>query len=432
MVVEQERPPPIAVGGLVAERFRVKQLVEAKYAYWQYEVVDVKALRHHERRSPLWLRLSKKRMHSPDRGQLALARAQPLIGVVSPYVVPLVAVGLYDCHCFYCLEIPKGVTLLELIEGEGAQRDLLARPSFTIQTLVMGLDFLHTRGYTITDLSARDIVVTVSGSAVLTNLGFREWERESDERLDLTGDSLAYASPEMLARESSDGVKADVFSLACLAYEVISGSFLFRFNKSYETRCRGLECVQTSALDTDQERAIAHALAAAPNGRTGSAIAFLDEFLGRERLPANLGSVSPLRLRTLILILGLVIAFLIGLALSGMLFPVRSERSLPNRPRPEPVLDGVTDDTVQGVGDPVVVAVAASRSSSHNAVADDGMASHPRRGNRLELGGVGGGGVITPFSRYRYGFGVGPFAVTCSGKRVCFLARPTTGQTFCC
>jgi serine/threonine protein kinase len=89
----------------------------------------------------------------------------------------------------------------------------------------------------------------------------------------------AYASPEMLLHQDPDP-RDDIFALACVAYELLTGRHPFAGVTALKAAHQGLKVKPVPGLDRARQRALEHALAFRQEERTPSVEAFLEEFGG--------------------------------------------------------------------------------------------------------------------------------------------------------
>src|SRR6201999_1966503 len=86
-----------------------------------------------------------------------------------------------------------------------------------------------------------------------------------------------YASPEMLENAPPDA-RDDIYALACIAHELLTGRHPFDRMMANDARDSGLKLVRRASLSAAQFRAIAHGLQFAREKRTPSVEKFMEEF----------------------------------------------------------------------------------------------------------------------------------------------------------
>ena len=169
------------------------------------------------------------------------------------------------------MELVTGQTLETILQrlGRFPVRDSLA---IVIQA-VMGLRYAHKMGVIHRDIKPSNLMLTDSGTLKIMDFGIARIQ--GSQRLTRQGDvvgTLAYASPEQLRGNEGDG-RSDLYSLATVLYEMLSGRLPFNATSDYELIRAQVETVPPplaplcGELDPEVEAALMQALAKSPEAR---------------------------------------------------------------------------------------------------------------------------------------------------------------------
>jgi serine/threonine-protein kinase len=145
-----------------------------------------------------------------------------------PHILPLYDSGNADGLLFYVMPLVEGETLRDRMTREG---QLPISDALRIANEVSdALSYAHARGVIHRDIKPENILLE-GGHAVVADFGIaRAVSAAGGARLTQTGMSVgtpAYMSPEQaVADESLDG-RSDLYSLACVVYEMLAGQAPF-------------------------------------------------------------------------------------------------------------------------------------------------------------------------------------------------------------
>ena len=134
---------------------------------------------------------------------------------------------------------------MELLDGrclqddlaEGSPTDELLALSVVVQ-VAKALEYLHTRGLVHRDIKPGNIILCDDGRAVLIDLGFAVSQARGGEESDLTSGTVHYISPEQATGSGDLDVRADIYSLGCTLYHLVTGSLPFDGSSSEEVMAR--------------------------------------------------------------------------------------------------------------------------------------------------------------------------------------------------
>jgi serine/threonine protein kinase len=129
---------------------------------------------------------------------------------------------------FIVMEFCEGSTLAELLSRHGAFPEDQAKR--VLGQLASALQFVHDRGVVHRDLKPGNVMLTPAGRVKLMDFGLaKEDERVSDDTATQTGTVIGtplYMPPGQMTGDES-GPTIDVYSFACVAYELVVGKPFF-------------------------------------------------------------------------------------------------------------------------------------------------------------------------------------------------------------
>src|SRR5687767_3687933 len=143
-------------------------------------------------------------------------------------IVPILAAGETQGLPFYTMPFVEGESMRARLAKAGA----LAVPQVIgiLRDVARALSYAHERGVVHRDIKPDNVLLS-GGTAVVTDFGIAKAisaAREQNEGATLTqlGTSIgtpAYMSPEQAAGDPSVDHRADIYSLGCMAYELLTG-----------------------------------------------------------------------------------------------------------------------------------------------------------------------------------------------------------------
>jgi tetratricopeptide (TPR) repeat protein len=236
-----------------------------------------------------------------------------------PGIVPLFDSGAAGEHLFYIMPLVEGESLRDRLKRE-AQLPLDDTLEI-LRDVASALDYAHTRGVVHRDIKPENIMLS-GGHALVADFGIaRAISNAGGERLTETSLSVgtpAYMSPEQVDSTAQIDGRADVYSLGCVAYEMLSGEPPFTgrtaqaiIARHMSERPPSLQIVR-STIPLAMQQAVERALAKLPADRYATATEFADA-VTLAQTNALSGNVAAIRAtsRTLYRVLG-------GLAFAGV------------------------------------------------------------------------------------------------------------------
>ena len=198
---------------------------------------------------------------------------------------------------FLVLEFCDGPTLKGVIKANGPIPEPEAR--LILGQLARGLRYVHAQGVIHRDLKPGNVMLNRRGEVKLTDFGLAKPEMtiatESATREGALIGTPWYMSPEHLAGEQLDA-RADIYALACLAFELLHGRSIFTSNSFLELAQEKLQLEVPQAarigggVSDEMHDFIARGLQVKPDDRTVS-LGQLEAWSGA--VPAKLCRSAP-------------------------------------------------------------------------------------------------------------------------------------------
>jgi serine/threonine-protein kinase len=147
-----------------------------------------------------------------------------------PHIVPVLTAGEVDGLPYYVMPFVKGESLnAKLKRGPLPVADVVNY----LGDVAKALSFAHSEGVVHRDIKPDNILVS-GGAATVADFGIAKAisssRREATEGLTTVGTSLGtagYMAPEQVAGDPSLDHRADIYSLGCVAYELLTGASPF-------------------------------------------------------------------------------------------------------------------------------------------------------------------------------------------------------------
>jgi serine/threonine-protein kinase len=209
--------------------------------------------------------------------------AQALAKIRHQNVVQVYAFGPVDSSFYFALEYVAGRSLQEAVDA-GETVDV-ATSMATLRAIASGLGAVHERKLVHRDIKPSNIVLESETSRpVLIDFGLARRRSTSNPRVSITAGTPMYMAPEQAADPNGTNTtfKADIYALACTAFELFTGRPVFDGTDVFEILKGHLKSPppKLSSLRPDLaalDAAFMRALAKLPEERHESATAFVDE-----------------------------------------------------------------------------------------------------------------------------------------------------------
>lgn len=212
---------------------------------------------------------------------------------------------VFDLHCandscFMAMELIEGKPLPALLHERANLRESLVRR--ILQGCAAALMHAHSCNVVHGDFRPGNIFVTADGSAKVVNFGSIDFAAaksrsvpdvaQGDDRLRIDAATSAYASPEVLEGQLPER-RDDVFSFACVAFELLALQHPFEHGRSTQARDAGWIPPRAWSLSAPQWLALLSALAWQREQRTADIGTLLTALLTKPPEPAAPPPLKP-------------------------------------------------------------------------------------------------------------------------------------------
>lgn len=284
---EGEKVSGNAEGKILNGRFEVVKWIGAGGLSIVYKALDRLKLKSDDPNPFIAVKVLKGQFHAHP-GRIAALEQEAIRSrrLVHPNIV-----RVYDFHrdgktVYVAMEYLQGAPLTQYIRSKNSQRLPTERALQITNDIGKALSFAHENGIIHCDVKPGNVFLTDTGEAKLIDFGlarvFRYTDNEDTE--DNTDDNMpsmaspAYASPDILEKhdpEPSD----DVYSLACTAYELLTGAHPFDYQTAIEARGANSTVKQLKGLNRRQWQTLKQALIFDRDQRTSTIKEFLTGLL---------------------------------------------------------------------------------------------------------------------------------------------------------
>ena len=214
-----------------------------------------------------------------------------------PNIVDVHSVNVDSARLYVLIEYLEGKSLNALLDEEFGRGMAFSHAWPIIEDVAAALGYAHDHNVIHSDLKPANIFLTHSGKTKLLDFGIARVSRgplprQRSAPLALTP---AYACCEMLEGEEADA-RDDIYSFACVIYEMLCGKRVFGELTALEAREAGAQVPPLGVLSREQNAALAHALAFDRKERTASVEELLAGLAASSKL-ARSGADTPLQVR---------------------------------------------------------------------------------------------------------------------------------------
>ncbi|MET0532936.1 MAG: protein kinase, partial [Steroidobacter sp.] len=283
------------VGSMLVDRYQLEELIGVGGMSCVYKAVDLRRVEARSQNPYLAVKvLTVPCDHYSDSMQALEREAHKLQSLSHPNIVRVIDIDRDNEAVFMTMEYLSGASLQTRLASADETGYTRQDTNRIITSIASALEFAHRAGIVHGDLKPANVIITATDEVKVIDFGIsrffarhQESSTEPDAVEVLSALTPPYASPEMLEEKDADP-RDDVYALACMAHELLTGLHPFGRMSSLDARAAGAKLARHSQLTPCQYSAIARGLAFERARRTPSAREFIDEFSGKSKRPATL------------------------------------------------------------------------------------------------------------------------------------------------
>jgi serine/threonine-protein kinase len=229
--------------------------------------------------------------------------ARVIARLSAPHIVTIFEIGEADDRLFIAMELVDEPSLDQVINERG--RLPWEETLDVLGQVAEALDYAHDEGILHRDLKPANVLLDPRRGAILTDFGFAKLVSQSSLSVSISGGVVgtpAYIAPEVWDGEGATR-QTDVYALACIAYEMLTGQVLFAGRTPSEMMRKHLidgpkfEMGEDVGLQAPSEDVLRRALTRNPQRRYRTAQAFVTALrrgtgLGAKGKPAARAAVD--------------------------------------------------------------------------------------------------------------------------------------------
>jgi serine/threonine protein kinase len=291
--------PRVEVGRVLRDRYDIEQRLGTGGKGTVFKALD----RYRSSLPPSQRYVAVKVLHectgNRDETIEALRREAQAAQILShPNIVKVYDVDRDGDVDFFTMELLEGELLSDVMRR--FQPAPMRRPHAwsIIEKIASGLEHAHARNVVHADLKPQNIMITNSGEVRILDFGssYRFVKERQDEPpwRGSTSSTPAYACCELLDGRVPDP-RDDLYALACIAYELLTGGHPFQRRRASEARDFGVVAVRPSGLTRRQWQTLARGLSWHRAGRSISVAEWFKGLKPAAEYTQSLASIADLK-----------------------------------------------------------------------------------------------------------------------------------------
>jgi serine/threonine protein kinase len=293
----------VEVGSVIKDRFELIELIGEGGMGMVFKALDRRKVEAQDRHPYLAIKILNEQFKRHPESLKALQReARKAQDLAHPNIVTVFDFDREGSTVFMTMEYMDGESLKDLIR-KNANGLPVAQAISLIEGMCHGLSYAHQKGVVHSDFKPGNVMVTRAGlikifdfgiarAAKTKTVGDSEGDKTLFDAASLGALTPAYASPEMFLGKDPDP-RDDLFALACISYELLSGKHPYDKERADMAQKKGLLPKRLEHLNRLQWKGLSRGLDFDRLARTPSASHFLKEITSKKsKLPVIVGSSS--------------------------------------------------------------------------------------------------------------------------------------------
>ena len=196
---------------------------------------------------------------------------------------------------FMTMELLDGEPLDHLIKAQLKKGLAKEKALSIVRDMCTALAYAHQRHIIHADFKPGNVFVCNDGTAKVLDFGIaraasKEKQKHKFDAGQLGALTPAYATIEMVNGDALT-FSDDVYALACVTYEILTGRHPYKSKSALEAKQLGLKLIPAEGLSKSEWKALSHALALDKNLRTATVPGFIDELFPRRRSAALMAAI---------------------------------------------------------------------------------------------------------------------------------------------
>ena len=274
------------VGDTLNNRFVLEECIGFGGMGTVYKALDLRKLEASDRKPYIAIKVLNVQFRGHPKSLIALQReARKAQALAHPNIVSVYDFDRDGQMVYLTMEYLKGKPLSQVLRAPG----FTGMPYQDVLRLVTGMSnalaYAHEHGFVHCDFKPGNVFVTDNGTVKVIDFGIARVFQKTEEDVDVTvfdPGSLgaltpAYASPEMLEHLDPDP-RDDIYALACIAYELLTGRHPFTGASALQARGAGMKPQRPAGLARGPWHALKCGLALEREARTPTVERFLHDF----------------------------------------------------------------------------------------------------------------------------------------------------------